>query len=353
MTKEPEIFRALQNKDLPYLVSTSSKLARSYRFPFVFLLTCDRAEVISEEKAGPEPLERALDLQTLRVKAFRYSLEASERDILVFTTGITSPLFGEDTLQGQIAMALEASRLSGTSSPYLRKLLSSSVAFSKRLHTELKLRVFDKTITDEIERRTEGRGDILIIGSGDSARQLAERLKGKHRVTMTLRDTEKLFLLPPGVECIDYAERFEKVKGFDTVISSTSGLYYSFGKEDLWRLSGKLLFDLSSPPDLPPEAGAVTVSSLGIELPERDRVVRKVWEEAGKEEKKIGLWRENSEGFEALNEKAERIASEALRRLSGPISALKLEEEEEMTLRGAIQDSVRKAAITENLKKTT
>lgn len=352
-TKAPELFRSLQNKELGELVAFSSRLAKSYRFPFVLLLTCDRAEIIAEEKAEPEPLERALGLRTPEVKQYRYSIPSGTEDILVFSTGVTSPLFGEDTIQGQLAIALEASRLAGTSSPYLRKLLSSAVAFAKRMHTEMKLRVFDRTIVDEVARRLEGYGDILIIGSGESARLIAEKLKDEHQVTMTLRDTDKLFLLPPGVMAISYDERFERVKDFNAVVSATSGLYHSFESEDLGLLDGKLLFDLSSPPDLPPEAHGITVDELKVELPERERVIAKVRLEAKAEAEKLVLWKENAESFSALNSQAERIAAEALRRLNGPVARLRLSSSDELAFRNSLSDSIRKAVIAENLKKGT
>ena len=140
--QEPRLFEHLQNKDDAFLLYVSTRLMRSYRFPFALLLTCDRAEVIAEGEGSPEALERALSLNPAAMKGFRYSCGGPDALLRVFllSTGILSPLFGEDTIISQISKAEEIGRFAGSLSPRLSKLLNMAAAFSKRVHTDMKVR---------------------------------------------------------------------------------------------------------------------------------------------------------------------------------------------------------------------
>lgn len=115
-TGQPLLFAHLQNRGRELLSSATGRLMRQYRFPFILVVTCDRAEVISMESAGCEILERALSLNPAAVSRYRYSLcgDDAVRHILLLSAGVISPLFGEDTIQGQLALAGDVARLSGT-----------------------------------------------------------------------------------------------------------------------------------------------------------------------------------------------------------------------------------------------
>ena len=348
-TSAPRLFAHLQNRDQGYLMHIHSVLLRRFRFPFIFMLTCDRAEVAAEERPSIEAVERALSLNPAAVRGYRYEYSGRDAMLRMFllSSGILSPLFGEDTIQSQLTMAAEAALLSGTSSPALRKLFSSAVAFSKRIHTEMDTRVFDRTIAEEIERRIGKGMSVLIIGSGEGARIVAEHLIPEHSVTMTLRDDSKTFLIPPGAHHIPYEERRKAIPMHDVLISATSGLYYTLDDADSLLAAGKPVFDLSSPPDLPPSFHAATAESLSIPRPERERVERTVRELAEKEVSAFMDWLERSGMAEGVMESADRIASLSLRRSADAISSLHLDEGEEKALRQALYEGIRKAAVSE------
>ena len=103
-TEDPPLFEALQNRGKELLLSVSRRLMRSYRFPFALLITCDRAEVIAQADGPIEVLERALGLNPAKVREYRYSYEGEEALLRLFmlSAGVLSPLFGEDTIQGQM-----------------------------------------------------------------------------------------------------------------------------------------------------------------------------------------------------------------------------------------------------------
>ena len=268
-TSEPELFSHLQNRDQSFLMHVHKVLLRRFRFPFVFLLTCDRAEVIADGIPSHEPIERALSLSPPEVKRFRYSYSGNEalKRIFMLSAGILSPLFGEDTIQGQMIDAAASARLIGSSSPLIDKLMNMAVAFSKRMHSSRTLRVIDDTVVEAVRKRVEPFHDILIVGSGEMARRVAASLLPQHSVRMTLRDTGKTFLVPPGTIPVPYESRYEEAGRADAVISASSGLYYTFDPGCLAVLEGKPVFDLASPPDIPPEVHAVRIPDLGVEEP--------------------------------------------------------------------------------------
>ena len=154
-TRDITQFSHLQNRGEELLYSASRKLMKVLRFPFVLIVTCDRAEIIGIKKVPSESLERALSLNPAAVAKCRYHIEGEEAELHLFhlASGIISPLFGEDTVQGQITLAAETARLAGSSCPSLNKLCNAAVAFGKEMHTKYRIRVFDRSIADAVAAR--------------------------------------------------------------------------------------------------------------------------------------------------------------------------------------------------------
>lgn len=353
-TKRIPLFDHLQNRGEELLVTAGRKIMRSFRSPFVLFVTCDRAEIISLCEFPREILERALSVSSIAAADCRYSLCGDDAMLHVFllASGVLSPLFGEDTVQGQIADGAESARLIGSSCPEIDKLLNLAVAFSKRMHSDFRMRVFDRTIADEMERRLAGVGRILIVGSGEGARMLAQRLKDGHEVYMTLRDVSKTFLVPPGVKAVDYERRLEFAMISDAVISASSGLYYTFTEEEVELIGHKPVFDLSMPHDLPPLPSVTKLEDMNIPTPERDEVLSRVREEAFSEMGKYRSWLERSHSVSSVETEADSLAFETMRRLSSAVASLGIDPEKERNLRVSILDSVRKAYISEKLGKS-
>ena len=351
-TVSPGLFADLQNRDDRYLRSVTGRLLRPYRFPFVFFLTCDRAEVLADGVPAIGALERALSLNPAETSGCRYAVAGDPAyRLFLLSSGILSPLFGEDTIQGQLLKGLEAARLMGSASPELDKLVLMAVAFSKRIHSEMKVRLFDSTIVDEVCRRLRGKGSVLIVGTGEAARTIAARLCGSCRTMITLRDMDKTFLIPPGSIAVPYEGRLSAAMRADAVVSASSGLYHTFSEEDLPALRGKLLFDLAEPEDMPRSSGAIRIGDLGVELPERDAVVARVKAEAADEYGKYLAWLSRRDASASAEESAERIAFSALRRFSSPIARLGLGADDEKAFRQSLADTIRKAVIEERMSR--
>ena len=64
-------------------------------------------------------------------------------------------------------------------------------------------------------------------------------------------------------------------------------------------------------------------------------------------------WQERSEERDALEERAEEVAIESIRRISSHIASLSLSPEEEKNLRLTIIDSVKKAYITKHYERSS
>ena len=197
-TRDITQFSHLQNRGEELLYSASRKLMKVLRFPFVLIVTCDRAEIIGIKKVPSESLERALSLNPAAVTKCRYHIEGEEAELHLFhlAAGIISPLFGEDTVQGQITLAAETARLAGSSCPSLNKLCNAAVAFGKEMHSNYRIRVFDKSIAEAVAARVSNDRNILITGSGENARIVASRLlEDGHVIHIALRDESKTFLI--------------------------------------------------------------------------------------------------------------------------------------------------------------
>ena len=71
-TASVKLFEHLQNRGNELLIKAGRKIMKSVRCPFVLIITCDRAELISEEKVSPEILERALSVSPIEAAACRW-----------------------------------------------------------------------------------------------------------------------------------------------------------------------------------------------------------------------------------------------------------------------------------------
>ena len=352
--EEETLFEHLQNLDKRQHALFTRKLRDSFDCPIVFLLTCDRYEIYTFAKPYPaEKAERTLSLNPLSVKKYRYSISGIEalEHIFHLSSGIISPLFGEDTIISQLVNAIDVSRMEGSSSAKLEKLFNMAIAFGKKCQSTFKLRAYESVLGDRLLNLAEGLGAILIVGSGEWARCIAKTLSLSHEVYMTLRDEEKIFLLPPGVKAVAYDNRRDIVSKVDAIISSSSGLYHTFDRADKSLFNSKLLVDLASPYDIPDELEPMRLEDLGIVLEKREENIKNVSELAKDEIAIYSKWLSSSESADQVASDAIDLANEVLRRLRGPVSSLSSTVEEKESLQSAIYETVRKAYIGSVLSK--
>ena len=354
ITKCPEEFKSLENIAQGLYCHYLKELRKRIQKPLVLLITCDRIELYIEgEFYSFEVLERVLALNTIRIKDFRYSKyrEDSIKHLLLLSTGIISPLFGEETIISQLVMAAELSRRTGVISSTLSRLFNMAIAFGKRIKSEYKLEDFDIEVAEKLALKVEDGSSILVIGSGNRARVVAELLKNKNKVVMTLRDKDKTFLLPVGVKAISYDERRTAVKDFDVVISATYGLYHTFEIEDFPLLKNKILFDIAPVVDLPQSFKAIRISDLTLDNQRHQRLYLDIERKADSEVESFVEYQNKAEIVPDVEDLAESISYEVVRRVASVIEKVDITEDKKKTLLDTISDSVRKAYISFELSK--
>lgn len=340
-TKEPHLFDHLYNIEKSKLESYTSKLYSIVRAPLTLMLTCDRAEVYSEKEIPEETIERVLSLSPLKVRGYRYSSCDPICHLFMLSSGILSPRFGEDSIISQIRIAMEASHSVFAQSSHLSKAFNMAIAFGKECQSKYSMSVVDMNMINELCKRIKNEKRILIIGSGEKARKVAEALRDDgHEVAMSLRDEEKIFLLPLSVKGISYNKRKDEVKNYSVVISASSGIYHTFEDSDYELLKHHLLFDLSSPPDLPSSFNAIREEGLVSRNEEREKLIEIIKAKAIDKKEEYLLWSDSREGEEIYRD-AEDLAYEVMRRLKNVLK-------DEKSLQQTIFETVRKAYVTKS-----
>lgn len=351
-TKQPELFKNIQNINLDKLMGFQIKLTRLFSFPCVLILTCDRAEVLSEFKPiNYETLEHVLGLKSLLVKPYRYSYENKEALLHVFllSAGIISPLFGEDTIISQLTDSEISSRLTGSASSRISKLLNMAVAFGKEMQSDDSLFKIDSSIIDEVVRLVGKNKNVLVVGSGTKARLIGEKLaEVGNRVKITLRDEKKVFLVPVKCEGVKYEDRYKYIESSSVIISASSGLYHTFKEEDRDLFDpSKLLFDLAVPHDIPDILEPIRLEY--VESPERDKTVLKVKALAEKRIKAFLDWNNAHESYPGLSREAEDFSLKVIQKLNSTLKELNICKEKENALRLSLYETIRKTYINQNL----
>ena len=82
-----------------------------------------------------------------------------------------------------------------------------------------------------------------------------------------------------------------------------------------------------------------------------NEIEKAVKREAECEIEKYRVWCRNAHSYDAVSTSADSIALDTLRRLSGPIASLALDEEGERAFRRAVLDCVRKAYVRERFRR--
>lgn len=335
-----------------YEMSFDERLEREKRIirenrktPLLIIITCTRIEVYSENHPiSFESIERAFSLNHILSMDKRHSFFEDDalRHFYSLSLGLDSPLFGEDMILSQISEARGRAVATKGSSAYLMRLSQDVISFSKKMHTEHKIRVFDREIGLFFSDNVRKEERVLIIGSGELARLVAEELVKKGcSVMMTLRDTEKTFLIPPGAVAVPYDERRKLLVGADVIISASSGIYHTLDESDKPFLIGKVVYDLAEPHDIPDELAPLRLKELGIRTPVRDMLIETM---KGRIEERIKAFKSDIEMREE-SLRAEDFSISVLRRLSQTIESLGLDSEKRKDLESAIGECTRKAYI--------
>lgn len=327
-----------------------SVLARKTRASFILLVTCNRAQVWFEDNGemSASLIARSLSMRENEVAPYVSSFSGEDAYYYLYrlSAGILSPYFGEEVIISQLSLAAECARSIGSISAELDQLFRSAVAFARRVHTEMKVRVFDREEVLAVPPLIKGH-HVLVIGSGEMARLIAaELVHNGFEVRQCVRDISKAdFLIPSGVKAIPYNERLKESSWADAVISASSSVGYTLTAEELKLFSGAGLFDLASPSDFPPEVEAVR--HIDAPTPLRDAVIRRVEELARCECESFCSYLEKRAELPLAQEIAVNTASAFIRKVS---TLLELDKNE--SLAASLYEECRKASVSAYFRST-
>lgn len=255
----------------------------------VLLSTCNRTELYLDcEK--PFTREEALSFlcgfrgaapDAAGAYAFWLTEEDAVRHLFTVAPGLSSMLFGEDQILGQVKKSLALAQEAGSCGPVLSRLFQDAIAAAKRIKTETVLSsvsVSHGSVAARLVRsRFSGRNPrILLIGSGEMGQIAAKNLlsMGLTNLVVTNRTharAEALLAELPALTPVPYSSRSAALREADAVISCTSSPHYTLSAADAaGREPGRplLLVDLAVPRDIDPALGTLP----GADLYDMDRI---------------------------------------------------------------------------------
>lgn len=238
------------------------------------LSTCNRSELyfFYEEEKQREAVLECYRRMFPEVDMDAYLQEKKEREALYYffqvTAGIDSMVPGEDQILGQVKEAADFSRTMGFGGKELNKVARDAICCAKRIKTELKISEKPLSVSYVgiqklntycgIKDRT-----VLVIGSGKTAALALTYLYeyGAARVyscSRTFSHTGKLKERFPELEAVDYADRYQCMKGCDIVVSATASPHLVVKEEPFTEVfpdreakGSELVFlDLATPRDV-------------------------------------------------------------------------------------------------------
>jgi glutamyl-tRNA reductase len=161
----------------------------------LLLHTCHRAELIAV-------VDDDVDTDDIGPPSWR-GADAVER-VLTVTAGLDSAIAGEEQLLGQVRDAYREALDRGETGPFLNELLRRALRFGKRVRSAA-LPTGDHSLAERslewLEQAGVGQGDeVLVVGTGTVARQLAAGLAGRGiRTTIASRNLERALALAGGL----------------------------------------------------------------------------------------------------------------------------------------------------------
>lgn len=179
--------------------------------------------------------------------------------------GAESQIWGEDQIITQVKNAAAAARECGAMDGCLEVFFRCAITAAKRIKTEVRFPRAGNSVADRtlavMEKREHPPRRVLVIGNGEVGRLVARTLCGAgYAVHMTLRQYHRGEIqVVPGVQMLDYADRYKRMSEFDAVVSATLSPHYTLTAERFSALETRpgLLVDLAVPRDIEPAIGAL------------------------------------------------------------------------------------------------
>ncbi len=234
----------------------------------VLISTCNRTELyVSSDETIDHLFEILCSIKKVSAKEYyRFAVERKGHDaidhLFQLSCGLKSKVFGEDQIISQVKHALLQAREAQTTDTFLEKVFQMAIAAAKKVKTEVHLTAVKTSVIEEMIKVLKKELDTLIgkkcmvIGNGEIGRLAAQRLvEEKSDVTITVRNYKTREIeIPKGCQTVEYKDRYDKMAGYDMVISATASPHHTIKYEDSHTLfeDGKqhILVDLAVPRDI-------------------------------------------------------------------------------------------------------
>ena len=245
------------------------------------LSTCNRVEIYAwgDAACGPK-LRAAMNdyhsfAQSPGAADIFYTRASDEAASHLFrvASGLDSLVLGEAEILGQVKVALENSRLSGTGGPALDELFRRAIGCGKRARSETAISRGGLSVgaaAVELARQIFGdlRGrTVLILGAGKMSARVAQCLvsSGAHRVLVANRTFERAQELArefsdksAPADAVTWDEFPDRLAEADIVIASTRAPHYVVTPAHINAVARKrrrslLLIDIAVPRDIDPQ----------------------------------------------------------------------------------------------------
>ena len=235
------------------------RVGRGRIFESSVLETCNRLEVYLA-CSGPNEVAKSvmtrLDGDGTSSESFYVKTGADAiRHIFRVASGLDSPVLGEEQILQQVREAGKTARTSGQAKSVLSSLFDAAYSSGKRIRESYKVSPANRSVSAFALRRALkelGRrpAKVLLIGSGETAKLAALRLKGSAVYLLSgRRDIEARF---PNAKRISRRRLREVSEKCDLVIAATKHHSYVLTRRDLPEKRRMVVLDLGFPRNVDP-----------------------------------------------------------------------------------------------------
>ena len=239
----------------------------------VILSTCNRSEIYfipADPEKGPSRVRALLeDHGGCEIGAWVYEMRGSFAAAHLFRVacGLDSIVLGEDQIAGQVREAFEFALGLGACKKIFSRLFRGALETAKEMKNSTGISNLPTSISSIAVKYLATllgsfkRQKFMLVGNGKMSRLALRYLydAGANQVFLATRhQKEALGLLEiyPGLELVDYTERYDWLREMDVVISATGAPHPVFREGDFPLLAKPLvMMDLALPRDVEPEIG--------------------------------------------------------------------------------------------------
>lgn len=235
----------------------------SYRvahIPLVFLSTCNRTELYTEEEHLPYLLSLLGGEQGLYV----HRGEACFKHLSEVASGLDSACLGETEISGQTKLAYESARHLRPLTKNLHFLFQKSFKLAKLIHSSLQLEQGTPDLGRAILQKARATFDrldqtrVLFIGTSTINLRILALFKSKGFYSLTLcnRTDERAITVAAKEDCEALPwSQFHHWPHFEMVVVATKCPHSILSREDVSHSVPRLIIDLSVPRNADPLLG--------------------------------------------------------------------------------------------------